>query len=56
MALAFVTSRPFLSATIIGATDLAQLETNIAAAELTLSQEVLDGLEEIHKIHTYPCP
>ena len=56
MAIAFVTSRPFLGAAIIGATDPDQLRTNIAAAEITLSREVLDGIAAIHKIHTYPCP
>ena len=56
MALAYVTSRPFTTATIIGATRMAQLETNIAAAALDLAPEVLDGIEEIHKDHTYPCP
>ncbi|MCG8594748.1 MAG: NADP(H)-dependent aldo-keto reductase [Kiloniellales bacterium] len=56
MALAYVTARPFTTATIIGATKMAQLETNIAAAALTLDAEVLDAIEEIHKDHTYPCP
>ena len=37
-------------------TRMAQLETNIAAAALDLAPEVLDGIEEIHKDHTYPCP
>ncbi len=56
MALAYVTSRPFTTATIIGATRMAQLETNIASAELELAPDVLDAVEEIHKDHTYPCP
>jgi aryl-alcohol dehydrogenase-like predicted oxidoreductase len=56
MALAFVTSRPFLTATIIGATTMEQLRSNIASKDLRLSQELLDGLESIHKVYTYPCP
>jgi len=56
MALAFVFGRPFLTAAIIGATDMTQLETNIAAASLRLSPEVLERIEEIHKVYTYPCP
>ncbi len=56
MALAYVTSRPFTTATIIGATKMTQLETNVASAEMTLAPEVLDAIEEIHKDHTYPCP
>ncbi len=56
MALAYVTSRPFTTATIIGATKMTQLETNVASAEMTLAPEVLDAIEEIHKDHTFPCP
>lgn len=56
MALAYVISRRFLTSAIIGATSVAQLENNLAAVDLVLSDEVLDGIEEIHKIYTYPCP
>ena len=56
MAISYVLSRPFTTAAIIGATTMEQLATNLAAADVTLGQEVLDGIEEIHKDHTYPCP
>jgi aryl-alcohol dehydrogenase-like predicted oxidoreductase len=56
MALAFVNSRPFVTATIIGATTMEQLAANIGSIDLTLSKDVLDGIEEIHKTHTIPCP
>ncbi|MDX1709513.1 MAG: NADP(H)-dependent aldo-keto reductase [Rhodovibrionaceae bacterium] len=56
MAIAYVASRPFTTAAIIGATSLDQLETNMAAADLELSEEVLEGLEDLHKVYTYPCP
>lgn len=56
MALAYVTSRPFLTATIIGATTMAQLKTNIASKDLALPPEVLGAIEAIHKVYTYPCP
>jgi aryl-alcohol dehydrogenase-like predicted oxidoreductase len=56
MAIAYVASRPFTSSAIIGATSMDQLENNMAAADLELSQEVLEGLEDLHKIYTYPCP
>ncbi len=56
MALAYVTSRPFLTSNIIGATTLAQLQQNIASANLTLPSEVLDAIEKIHQQYTYPCP
>lgn len=56
MALAFVTSRPFVGSTIIGATSMEQLRTNIASHEVTLSKDVLAELEKIHARYTIPCP
>jgi len=56
MALAFVTSRPFVCANIIGATTLTQLKENIESINITLSDEVLGGIEEIHQNNTNPCP
>lgn len=56
MALAFVHSRPFLTSTIIGATTLKQLKTNIDSASLTLSRELLRAIEEIHTGQPNPCP
>jgi aryl-alcohol dehydrogenase-like predicted oxidoreductase len=56
MALAYVLTQPFLTSAIIGATSLAQLENSLAAKDLILSREVLNAIESIHKIYTYPCP
>jgi len=56
MALAYVNSRPFLSSTIIGATTMEQLRSNIGSIELTLSQEVLAAIEAIHQQHANPSP
>ena len=56
MALAYVTSRSFLTSSIIGATTVGQLQSNLASAELVLSQEVLEAIEAIHQRYTYPCP
>ena len=56
MALAFITSRPFVTANIIGATTMEQLKSNIASSDTRLSQAVLDGIDAIHKVYTYPCP
>ncbi len=56
MALAFVLSRPFLTAAIVGATKMEQLRSNIAAAELRLPPQVMDGIEAIHARYTFPCP
>lgn len=49
MAIAFAHSRPFVTSVIIGATDLEQLKVCIDAGEIELSQEVLDGIDKIHK-------
>lgn len=56
MALAYVNARPFLTTNIIGATSMEQLQNNIASMELTLSEEVLQGIEQIHVQHPNPCP
>lgn len=56
MALAFVLRQRFLGAAIIGATSMAQLKTNIAAAKVSLTDGALEAIEEVHKRYTYPCP
>ena len=56
MALAYVNSRPFLTSTIIGATSMKQLRTNIDSIKLNLSDEVLSSIEAIHNIHANPSP
>jgi aryl-alcohol dehydrogenase-like predicted oxidoreductase len=56
MALAYVTSRPFLCSNIIGATTLQQFRLNLSSAELTLDDEVLDQIEAIHRRHPNPGP
>ncbi len=56
MALSFVNSRPFLTSNIIGATTLKQLEENIASIDVTLSEEVLEGIEAIHNEIPNPAP
>ncbi len=56
MALAYVNSRPFVTSTLIGATTLAQLEADIESVHIRLPQELLKGIEAIHREHTYPCP
>ncbi len=56
MALAFVNTRPFLTSNIIGATTMNQLKENIGSIELELSEEVLTGIERIHKGIPDPAP
>lgn len=56
MALAFVLRQPFLTSCIVGATRMSQLKENLGAAELSLSDEVIDGIEAIQQRHPDPCP
>ena len=56
MSLAFVNSRPFLTSTIIGATTMEQLRSNIASEKIRLSPDVLAEIEKIHQRFTIPCP
>ncbi|QBP76135.1 NADP(H)-dependent aldo-keto reductase [Herbaspirillum huttiense] len=56
MALAYVNSRRFLTSNIIGATTLEQLRSNIESAEVQLSDEVLAGIEAIHRKQPNPAP
>jgi aryl-alcohol dehydrogenase-like predicted oxidoreductase len=56
MALAYVNSRPFLTSTIIGATTMEQLKTNIDSVRLTLPVEVIQAIEAIHIAHPNPSP
>lgn len=54
MALAFVNMQPFVTANIIGATNMEQLKSNIASIDLTLTQEVLDAIKAVYR--DYPMP
>jgi len=56
MSLAFILNQPFLASCIIGATSMAQLEENIAAKDVTLSDEVIAGIEVIQQRFPNPCP
>ncbi|HYF54943.1 MAG TPA: aldo/keto reductase [Salinarimonas sp.] len=56
MALAFVTSRAFVTSNIIGATSLAQLETALDSTGVTLTPDLEARIDAIHLRHTNPCP
>ena len=56
LAIAFAVSRPFVTSVILGATTMEQLETDIDAADLALSEEVLADIEQIHLDTPNPCP
>jgi len=56
LSLAFVRSRPFVSSTIIGASNLAQLQEDLQALEVPLSAELLAAIDRIHLTHSNPAP
>lgn len=56
MSLAFVNQRPFVTSTIIGATNLEQLKENIASITIDLSDELLHDINAIHSIIPNPAP
>lgn len=54
MAIAWCRTRPFACLPIIGATSPDQLKTNLGAAGLVLSPEVLDEIEAVRRQHPMP--
>lgn len=56
MALAYINSRSFVTANIIGATSMNQLRENISSIDLELSLDVLEVIEQIHVRHPNPSP
>ncbi|WP_312772808.1 NADP(H)-dependent aldo-keto reductase [Atlantibacter hermannii] len=56
MALAFVRQQRFVASTLLGATTLDQLKTNVESLNITLDETVLAELEAVHQRYTYPSP
>ncbi|MET4695090.1 aldo/keto reductase [Endozoicomonas lisbonensis] len=56
MAIAYVTSRFFVTSVIIGATHPEQLNSNLRSSELSLSSDVLEAIEHIHQQYPNPAP
>lgn len=54
MALAFCLERPFMASVIIGATSMEQLKKDIGSADITLSEDVMSDIAEVHR--HYPMP
>ena len=54
LALAWCYSRWFIASTIIGATSLEQLKTNIDAYSIKLSDELVKAVNEVHLEFTDP--
>jgi aryl-alcohol dehydrogenase-like predicted oxidoreductase len=56
MALAFVTSRAFVTSNIIGATSMEQLKIDIASTEVAITPEIEARIDAIHQLVGNPCP
>ncbi|OUR71883.1 aldo/keto reductase [Methylophaga sp. 41_12_T18] len=56
MALAYVNSRSFVAANIIGATTISQLKNNIESINIELDSELLESIENIHSQWPNPAP
>lgn len=56
LSLAFIKQQFFVTSTIIGASNLEQLKENIAAFDIDLSLDVLQGIEDIHRQQPNPAP
>lgn len=56
LALAYVTSRPFVTSNIIGATTMAQLRTNLDSESVVITPEIEARIDEIHQLHSNPAP
>lgn len=54
MSMAFCLNRPFMTSVIIGATTIEQLQENIAAKEVKLSQDALKDIDKVYR--RYPMP
>ncbi len=56
LAIAYVTSRPFVTSNIIGATTLDQLRKNIDSIGVTITPELEARIDAIHQLHSNPAP
>jgi len=54
LALAWVYHRGFVASTIIGATSMEQLEENLSAFDITLSDEILEDITNVYKKYVDP--
>jgi aryl-alcohol dehydrogenase-like predicted oxidoreductase len=56
LALKFCDTRQFVTATIIGATSMEQLKTNIGAFDVTWTEEMEKAVDALHALQPNPCP
>ncbi len=56
MSLAFINQQPFVTANIIGATNMQQLQENIDSINVNLSNDILQEIEQIFETQPNPAP
>ena len=56
LAIQFVTTRPFVTSNIIGATSMEQLKVAISSTDTKITDEILAEIEDIHLIASNLCP
>lgn len=56
LALAFARTCGYTSSVIVGATTLEQLQENLGSAEVTLTPEILEQIEAVHRRYPNPAP
>ena len=56
MSLKFCEMQDFITSTIIGATTMQQLKTNIESVNVKLNDKILKSINEIQKLYPNPCP
>jgi aryl-alcohol dehydrogenase-like predicted oxidoreductase len=56
MALAFIRQQFFVTSTIIGATSLKQLKENIQTSQITLTQSIIDAVNQVQELYPNPSP
>lgn len=53
---AFVVSRPFVTASIVGATDLEQLQLALQADQVAWTSQMEEAVNDLHQKYGNPCP
>jgi len=56
MSIKFCEIQKFVTSTIIGATTMEQLKTDIESVNVDLSKEIIKEINEVQKIYPNPCP
>lgn len=56
LSLSFIEQQSFVTSTIIGATTMEQLKENIDTIQVTLSEEILNAIDEVQAIIPDPAP